>query len=200
VKLRFLGQGDSFIQLERNHIYRARYLVQNPFSFAVACSSIPVSPIINALLNMPGTGPVFPADLQVFTNESGLPADWPASKKTLAGPECTVWAQMRATSDELLPNSTIEQALAPVNGRLVDFWDETADVDLIEEGTAVRPPVTPPTQTPPFVPPPATQPPVPSPATPPVVTTKPKKKASETVIPWAIVIAGASLVYRVLKG
>ena len=193
----WLGQVTS-LGLQRNHVYRGRWLVQNPFQFAALCSSLPTGPIIQQFLNLPGTGTAFPADLQVFTTEGGLPADWPANRREFAGAggQCVVWAQMRAVSDFLLPVGTIEQALAPVNGRLVDFWDETDDIVLVDTqvGTPAPPPV------PPTVPPPTTTPPSP-PSPPPPTTAPPKKKKTpaQVVVPWGIAIGVASLLFRVLR-
>lgn len=187
--IRWLSQVTT-IGLQRDHVYRARYLVTNPFSFATTCSSLPPGPIIQALLNMPGTGTAFPADLQVFTSP---PSGWPPARSGAvpsATGECTVWAQMRAASDFLLPVGTIEQALAPVSGRLIDFWDVTDDIVLVDNqvGTPAPVPSPPPPVPPPAPPaPPGTTPqPPPTPMPPPP---KAKKKASEIVIPWSIGIA-----------
>lgn len=203
--LQWIGQqGITTVGLIRNNLYRARWVVVNPIPL-VGCAALPTGPIIQSILNMPGTGTAFPADLRVFTTEGGLPSDWPADRRDVAGrapSECVVWAQMRAASDMLLPIGAMNDALAPFGGRLIDFWDDTLGIPLIDNqvATPAQPPP-PPTPAPPGTsPPPAIPPPPPPPQTqPPSATTKPKKTPAQ-VIPWAIIlIGGASLIIRALK-
>lgn len=196
---------EGTVDLERDHVYRARWVVMNPLPL-VTCASLPVGPLIQQILNVPGTGTAFPADLRVYTTLSGLPADWPANRKDVSGraaSECVVWAEMRAAAD--LPGfeiNAMQQALAPFGGRMIDFWDETDDTVIRDNQTTTTPAQPPTTQPPPVTPPPppTTVPPTPVPTTPVPTTTKPKKKPSEVIVPWALVIGGASLVYRILKG
>lgn len=197
--IRWLSQAEiTTVGLIRDHVYRARWVVTNPIPL-VGCAALPVGPIFQQILSMPGTGTAFPADLRVFTTMGGLPTDWPADRRDVAGrqaSECVVWAEMRAASDMLLPIGTMNDALAPFGGRLIDFWDETFDLTLIDNqatGTPAPPPPPqqppPPEEEPPPPPPSGTQPPPTTTPPPPVTAAKPKKKPAEIVIPWGIGIA-----------
>jgi hypothetical protein len=203
-----LGLGQiTTVGLIGGHIYRARWLVTNPIPL-LGCDALPLAPIIQNILNIPGTGPTFPADLLVLTIPS---ADWEADRRDVphAANECVVYAQMRAISDQLLPIGSMQQALQPVGGRLVDFWDATFGITLIDNRTSDSPAPTPPPSIPPVIsPPPGPTPPEPppptgSPTTPttprPPVTTKPKKTTSEVVIPWGIGIALVSLAIKLIR-
>jgi hypothetical protein len=203
-----LGQPVTTVGIIGGHIYRARWLVTNPIPL-LGCDALPLGSIIQNILNIPGTGPTFPADLLVLTIPS---ADWEADRRDVPGRaanECVVYAQMRAISDQLLPIGSMQQALQPVGGRLIDFWDATFGITLIDNRTSDSPAPTPPPSIPPVIsPPPGPTPPEPPPPTgPPTtptaprppVTTKPKKTASEVVIPWGIGIALVSLAIKLLR-
>jgi hypothetical protein len=132
-----LGQPVTTVGLIGGHIYRARWLVTNPIPL-LGCDALPLAPIIQNILNIPGTGPTFPADLLVLTIPS---ADWEADRRDVphAANECVVYAQMRAISDQLLPIGSMQQALQPVGGRLIDFWDATFGITLIDNRTSDSP-------------------------------------------------------------
>jgi hypothetical protein len=214
--IRWLGQITT-VGLVGGHTYRARWLVVNPIPL-LGCDALPVGPIIQNILNIPGTGPTFPADLQVLTSP---PANWEANRRDVperAPNECVVYSQMRAISDQLLEIGAMQQALQPVGGRLLDFWEVDSGITLIDNRTIDTAPPLPPVSIPPTAPPiPPTAPPIPptspptppepppptgpptTPTTPPIVTTKPKKTTSDIVIPWGIGIALVSLVIKLLR-
>lgn len=206
--LRWLGQQYGTVTtvgLQRNHVYRARWLVANPIPL-LGCGALPLGQIFNLIQDVPGTGATFPADLRILGAGELDSVGWEADKRDVAGRaanECVVYTQMRAITDQLLEIGAMEQALTPVGGRLVDFWDSTDGIVLIgyqspssPGGTTTTPAIPPPPD--PTVPIPPTPPPIVPPPQPPAP--KKKKTPAQVVVPWGLAIAGVSLLLRLIRG
>ncbi len=129
--MQWLGQLGATVTLRGGELYRGRVAYQ----FPNCQDATTLSAVRQAILSMAKT-PQFPVDMQVFTTESSLPADWPDDKKTstanLQSGECLIFWQGRASSDITVDDTIFTSALSLIPGtsffpfpvRSIDLWQQ----------------------------------------------------------------------------
>lgn len=144
--LQWLGQ---MMQLQAGHAYQARWLVRGS-SYAFPCPLSDakvdqVETILTALGGaMPGGGgygvpsiwePIAVMKLPNVQVFDGL--KWPAGRREVPPSQgqaglCPIWTQSVPTSPVNIPLATIQDALGPVGGLLLDLWDNNTGQVLYE--------------------------------------------------------------------
>jgi hypothetical protein len=130
---RWLGLNGNLgaeVALRGGSLYRGRVAYTSPLGCQDATT---LSAVRQAILSIART-PQFPVDLQVYTTESALPADWPADRRTSTaglGPgECLLFWEGRASSDVVADDSLFAGQLPPlvamfgVSIRSIDLWQQ----------------------------------------------------------------------------
>jgi len=181
MKLQFLGQ--QTLGLVSGHAYQARWLVPGTagdFPCPISDAKVnQVKDILGTLGSM--VTPQFatsnweiPAVLKLPNQTVFDQLRWPADRREVPPPTpqgtCPIWTQSVTTNDFNLPLAAVQNALAPLGGILLNFWDNTTGQRIYDRPAAQfvpgggqvspgQPPIVP--GTPPVVqpPPPQTQPP-----------------------------------------